>query len=101
MFFLISFGASRYFANQDTLGTFEVAATLGEEALGAQVISMASSPSDVLAVKLMQVSKREAPTSLVVALVHAYGFVVHRIVACYDRGGWVFVGAYSLLLRGL
>nr|AIT70056.1 phosphoenolpyruvate carboxylase [Scytosiphon lomentaria] len=39
---------------QDTLGTFEVAATLGEEALGAQVISMASSPSDVLAVKLMQ-----------------------------------------------
>ena len=42
--------------NQDTLGTFEVAATLGEEALGAQVISMASSPSDVLAVKLMQAS---------------------------------------------
>ncbi|CAM9448933.1 unnamed protein product [Pylaiella littoralis] len=39
---------------QDTLGTFEVAATLGKEALGAQVISMASSPSDVLAVKLMQ-----------------------------------------------
>ena len=31
-----------------------MAATLGEEALGAQVISMASSPSDVLAVKLMQ-----------------------------------------------
>lgn len=44
--------------HQDTLGTFEVAATLGEEALGAQVISMASSPSDVLAVKLMQASHR-------------------------------------------
>lgn len=43
--------------NQDTLGTFEVAATLGKEALGAQVISMASSPSDVLAVKLMQASE--------------------------------------------
>nr|AIT70053.1 phosphoenolpyruvate carboxylase [Sargassum henslowianum]AIT70055.1 phosphoenolpyruvate carboxylase [Sargassum vachellianum] len=39
---------------QDTLRTFEVAATLGEEALGAYVISMATSPSDVLAVKLMQ-----------------------------------------------
>ncbi len=43
-----------FLPDQDTLGTFEVAATLGEEALGAQVISMASSPSDVLAVKLMQ-----------------------------------------------
>nr|UGS86301.1 phosphoenolpyruvate carboxylase [Saccharina japonica] len=39
---------------QDTLGTFEMAATLGQEALGAYVISMATSPSDVLAVKLMQ-----------------------------------------------
>lgn len=33
-----------------------MAATLGQEALGAYVISMATSPSDVLAVKLMQVS---------------------------------------------
>ena len=41
---------------QDTLGTFEMAASLGQEALGAYVISMATSPSDVLAVKLMQVS---------------------------------------------
>ena len=38
------------------MGTFEMAATLGQEALGAYVISMATSPSDVLAVKLMQVS---------------------------------------------
>lgn len=41
---------------KDTLRTFEVAATLGEEALGAYVISMAKAPSDVLAVKLMQAS---------------------------------------------
>lgn len=32
-----------------------MAAKLGQEALGAYVISMASSPSDVLAVKLLQV----------------------------------------------
>eukprot|EP00904_Undaria_pinnatifida_P002802 jgi/Undpi1/12522/HiC_scaffold_6.g02191.m1 len=42
------------FDSIDTLGTFEMAASLGQEALGAYVISMATSPSDVLAVKLMQ-----------------------------------------------
>lgn len=55
--------------NQDTLGTFEVAATLGEEALGAQVISMASSPSDVLAVKLMQASASANATCRSIAVV--------------------------------
>ncbi|CAN0033253.1 unnamed protein product, partial [Choristocarpus tenellus] len=42
------------FYPKDTLRTFEVAAELGPEALGAYVISMATSPSDVLAVKLLQ-----------------------------------------------
>ncbi|CAM9649653.1 unnamed protein product, partial [Sphacelaria rigidula] len=40
---------------QDTLRTFEMTAQLGQEALGAYVISMAKAPSDVLAVKLLQV----------------------------------------------
>lgn len=40
---------------KDTVRTFYMAAELGPEALGAYVISMATSASDVLAVKLLQV----------------------------------------------
>jgi len=42
---------------QDVLGTFKVAAELNPESLGAYIISMAQTPSDVLAVELL---KREA-----------------------------------------
>ncbi|KAG5177202.1 phosphoenolpyruvate carboxylase [Tribonema minus] len=38
---------------KDTLRTFETVARLGKDALGAYVISMCKSPSDVLAVKLL------------------------------------------------
>jgi phosphoenolpyruvate carboxylase len=38
----------------EVLDTFRVAAQLGHQALGAYVISMASSPSDILAVVLLQ-----------------------------------------------
>ena len=39
---------------RDVLGTFRVAAQQGPESLGAYVISMATTPSDVLAVELLQ-----------------------------------------------
>ncbi|MEW6737701.1 MAG: phosphoenolpyruvate carboxylase [Acidobacteriota bacterium] len=42
---------------QDVLETFQVAATLDKESLGAYIISLAKAPSDVLAVELL---KREA-----------------------------------------
>jgi phosphoenolpyruvate carboxylase len=38
----------------DTLGTFDMIAEMPEESVGAYVISMAHSPSDILAVKLLQ-----------------------------------------------
>jgi phosphoenolpyruvate carboxylase len=41
-------------AQQEVLDTFRTAAALGARALGAYVISMASSPSDVLAAVLLQ-----------------------------------------------
>lgn len=39
---------------EDTLGTFRVAKQIGPSALGAYIISMASEPSDVLEVELLQ-----------------------------------------------
>jgi phosphoenolpyruvate carboxylase len=39
---------------QETLDTFKVMAEVGPESLGAYVISMASNPSDILAVELLQ-----------------------------------------------
>ena len=43
---------------QEVLATFRVAAALGRQALGAYVISMASQPSDMLAVVLLQKEAR-------------------------------------------
>ena len=43
---------------REVLDTFTVAASLGRSALGAYVISMASSPSDILAVVLLQKEAR-------------------------------------------
>ena len=44
--------------DREVLDTFTVAASLGRSALGAYVISMASQPSDILAVVLMQKEAR-------------------------------------------
>lgn len=41
-------------ATQETLETFRVMADVGPESLGAYIISMASQPSDILAVELLQ-----------------------------------------------
>ncbi len=53
---------------RDVLATFKVAASLPSESLGAYVISMASQPSDVLAVELLQLAAGVHPPLRVVPL---------------------------------
>ena len=53
---------------RDVLATFTVAASLPSESLGAYVISMASQPSDVLAVELLQLAAGVHPPLRVVPL---------------------------------
>jgi phosphoenolpyruvate carboxylase len=53
---------------RDVIDTFQAAATLPEGSLGAYVISMASNPSDVLAVELLQLASGIRPPLRVVPL---------------------------------
>lgn len=53
---------------RDVLATFKVAASLPSESLGAYVISMASEPSDVLTVELLQLAAGVHPPLRVVPL---------------------------------
>jgi len=53
---------------RDVLATFKVAASLPSDSLGAYVISMASQPSDVLAVELLQLAAGVHPPLRVIPL---------------------------------
>ena len=59
----------------DTLGTFRTAASLPRDTLGAYVISMASRPSDVLAVLALQVAAGVTPPLRVVPLFETVEFL--------------------------
>ncbi len=59
----------------DALGTFRVAAELPRDMLGAYVISMASQPSDVLAVHALQVAAGVTPPLRVVPLFETVDFL--------------------------
>lgn len=65
-----AFGAANLFPPQvrDVIGTFQQAATLPPGSLGAYVISLASRPSDVLAVELLQLAAGIEPPLRVVPL---------------------------------
>ncbi len=59
----------------DALGTFRTAASLPRDTLGAYVISMASQPSDVLAVLALQVAAGVTPPLRVVPLFETVDFL--------------------------
>ena len=58
----------------DVLNTFRVIAQLPPDSLGAYVISMARSASDVLAVVLLQVHTVASPLSLLPTVGHGPGY---------------------------